>query len=545
MFGNLPKIDVVQDAGYESSLHDEVFAALLKRRRPSAKRRSIILNFAHMMLTTIDRDKCSSADLAWIKKMAEQPAAAEKDALSVWNQFVLDCRLPSSFKVPSRKPLSIGNLVLLRMSGESGNIDSFANYFPWPTRSILNSKEAEQDLQVIEADKKRYVEIAARHLCCQKESDCKKAIRFAELVSRRIHRKNAGLDRLLGDDTYEGCQLRSLFLEAHWHDPELISHVSSDSVLTKRQIRFAIEALFEYNSYRRVEQIDPFECSFYLATLLTRMMVRGDRFDPNSVDLEQVILGLIAVSADCLAAFVEESIDTIDPDLSVLDTGVLALLRLLGKPKRPRLTITQFLKFAAQANDNRQYQIDELDFDFSNDLGNWPDPPGWKSSLFNSEQVHIRFLSSADSLFDEGIQMSHCLINDRYRRASMLGARFVFSMTAENGKRATLSIKPVTGSQKTRIDSFEIDQLKGPKNSEPDPAFEAAANLLLKKMQDECPVYLDQKECERRLRVRRTLEGWSYNRDIETAKENWAATYRHLLPKPFADLQLEDVIKHL
>ena len=120
------------------------------------------------------------------------------------------------------------------------------------------------------------------------------------------HRNNGALDSLLGDRGRRGGdhQVRSLLLEAHKQDSELLTHIGEDIERTRRQIRRAISVLLAY----RDGTSGSFPCAHALATLLVRLMVRGD-YEPSSGDPTAIATGLAAVSADSLAAFAAEDSD--------------------------------------------------------------------------------------------------------------------------------------------------------------------------------------------------------------------------------------------
>ena len=145
----------------------------------------------------------------------------------------------------------------------------------------------EAAFEPIDANPSACVLAAAKQVCCSPESACDKAVRFAKHLPR--HWANPALDELLGAAAGRGdpdSQVRSVLLEAHEEDEELLSHIGEDAWETRGRIYRAIEVLFAY----RDDQGGSFACAYRLAALLARIFVRSGH-DPREVDPEEIAAG--------------------------------------------------------------------------------------------------------------------------------------------------------------------------------------------------------------------------------------------------------------
>jgi len=304
---------------------------------------------------------------------------------------------------------------------------------------LLQAREpgnkARGDFEMIEkGGSQEMTGIAAKCLCCSEDPECLKALAFSEVLSRKRHRNSKHLDDLLGDlSSRQDRQRRSLLLALHLDDPELLTHIGPDVDLAKRQVETAIQLIFQYEAirYPGSEGLGCFKCSYSLAQAIILMMIRDRQgFNPLEIDHETAIRGLIALSCDCLAAFVENGRQEPDPDLSAIDQGVLAFVSYISSVSPPRLTIRQFIRFAEAASRRNCHQALQLkNLDKEKDIvKSWPGPVGWTSTLSHAGRIDIRFLNRTRKMMREGEEMGHCLRNGEYKRASLLGERFVFSM---------------------------------------------------------------------------------------------------------------------
>lgn len=515
-----------------------LMSILIKDKSPLLLRRKSMLAYAEQPHDSEFRSDTSQSLVRLPNRVAEELKSAEKQVLEVWNSFVERCKVPESFQIHNRPPLSLAELIILRNGIEETNHRQyFADHFPWVTRSILTtSADPEAEFRAIDDDPRNSISVAAKYLCCSQDPDCDKAVRFAKLLPR--HRSNAGLDELLGiteDGRQKESRIRSVFLGAHLADRELITHIGTDIELAKRQIEKAVEVVLSYMDSSPNEA--GFSTACELASLLVRMMVRNT-YDPDRLGPEQLAAGLVAVSADSLAAYVakhQEDMTVISPvpDASALDVGVLAFVSYVGEPVRPRLTMNRFERLTAQARALcRQYStlIEDLP------ETSWPSPPGWGEGLANCvDGVSIECLTSADQLIEEGQAMQNCLRLGNFRRPALSGDLVLLSIQALDG-RATLALKPImekTNGNGVRIADWEDVLLRGVENRAPSLGCKRCAKILLQEFRNRCPLDISPAEVERRVKVRRQMDIGTYNANVTDAQQRWNELYKPLLPRSF------------
>ena len=124
----------VRDALTESDPDpDELRAIRLVRRAPDASRRWSMVSTALTMLDELEvilgmpptKDE-------WLLHMVDAPAAAEEEALQLWNDgFLSRCEVPPSFLLGDRA-LSLADMQVLRRGLEGGrHRRTFAAQHPW------------------------------------------------------------------------------------------------------------------------------------------------------------------------------------------------------------------------------------------------------------------------------------------------------------------------------------------------------------------------------------------------------------------------------
>ena len=518
-------------------------AVKLRRKAPSKHRRRRIVETASSLLAELGTVLGRAAPTPpRLQNMLDDPATAETAGLRVWNDFVASCRVPPSFRVRNRS-LSLADLLVLRRGSQDGrHREAFADHFPWAARHELDGGDPEEVFSTIDDNPADSIVVAARNFCCTGDAACDKAIRFAKLLPR--HRLKQPLDRLLGAPADPADkQVRSLLLEAHSQDSELLTHIGRDVPRTRAQIRRALDVFFAY----RDGTMGSFPCAYALATLLVRMMVRNAS-DPEEIDPDLVAAGLAAVSADSLAAFASARLDdpstTLpEPDADILDTGALALLSYVGEPGRPRLTVKQLVRFARAAHDLSGHRIEIARTRL---VGSAPPPPGWSDAKHSDAGgVRIRPLGSFGEMAREGREMRNCLREGRYQLASLLGRLSLFAIGADD-QRATLALRPTAERAPgggVRYTGWEIDQLRGPLNADPAPACEQAAVRLVELLDQECPRLLSQEEVQRQRTAREALDqSRSFNRNILEAQARWEAVYRDHLPPSFGTVSPDEIV---
>ena len=539
----------VGDSLTESELDgDELRAIGLVRKFPDASRRKSMVSTA---LTLLDELEVvlgmPPSDHEWLLHMVDAPAAVEEEALHLWNEvFLPRCEVPPSFLLGDRF-LSLADMQVLWRGAEGGrHRRTFAAQHPWATRIILDlphPEEMEATFKPIDANPSASVLAAAKQICCSAESACPKAVRFAKYLPR--HWDNPALDDLLGEPGtgHSGSQVRSVLLEAHEEDGELLSHIGEDALETRGRILRAIEVLYAY----RDELGGSFACAYRLATLLARIFVRSAH-DPNDVGPEEIAAGLVALSADSLAAFVATKLESCptglpEADADTLDAGVLAFLAHVGETRRPRLTARQLLRFAEFARNRSVHQMTVIKTEIED---TWPPPPGW------SEEEHSSLLGAivtpllSGAAFEiEGNKMKNCLRDGRYQLAAVLGRLALFSIVADDG-RATLALVPderMRGGA-TWLHRWHIDQLRAAHNNDPSPGCEAAATALLEALNGKCPYPVPRAEMQRRKRVREALDrSRSFNPDTSVAEARWCELYAKNLPRAFRAVTPEKIVE--
>lgn len=141
--------------------------------------------------------------------------------------------------------------------------------------------------------------------------------------------------------------------------------------------------------------------------------------------------------------------------------------------------------------------------------------------------------------------MRHCLREGRYNHAAVLGRLAMFSIKS-CGHRATLALKPieeVTFDGNVRVERWEISEFRGRVNCEPSDACKEAANSLLRRLNQACPVLLPESELRRRTKMRDMMDhSRTFNRDLRTANERWLEIYAMRLPPKLAAISPADVV---
>ena len=483
-------------------------------------------------------------DWGWLELLRDNPISVEVDALEVWRRFIADCDLPSSFRIPGRM-LSLADLMTLRAGSEGGrHRHSFAEQQPWAARILLRESCAKRTFAKIDQNPANAIEVSAQYLCCNpeaNESSCPKAAGFARSIAR--HRNNPSIDRLLGTNNQEDRRIRSLLMEAHKHDKELLTHIGTNVRDTRRLIKHAIRLIFDYR-----DMGGGIGCAYELATLLVRMMVRN-QMDSGNFDREILLRGLVAMSADCLAAFASDrlsnpSVVSPEPDADSIDLGLLAFVAFIGGTKKPQLTSRQLHRFARAANGRGVHNISVIK---DHPDARWSFPGCWPNVDFSDPQGEKKIvpLTSAEDILEEGRRMNNCLAGGRYIRAAIVGRLAFFSISG-NSDRATLSVKHLecTGPDgEILIDKWEIDQLCGVGNSEPSETCKDAAELVIQRLNERCPNSIPSSEIARRNQILTDMDkSRGANLDIVSAQRNWDEIYLDLLPPRFENLSPSEIV---
>ena len=467
---------------------------------------------------------------SWLRQVVDEPRSAEADALKVWNSLVEDCDVPDTFRVPGRTTLSLGELLRLR-TGKWQHRQMFAEQQPWAARQLLADSDQRGARKALTSLSRpsNSIKVAAMYLCCD-HGPCEMAMRFARHMPR--HRKNVAVDRLLGGNTAADRRLRSLLMDAYEQDGgELLAHIGDRVALARRQIARAIEVL---DAYRR-EVAGGFHSAFAVAVLLIRVMVR-EGVEPNDLDPRIIVLGLTALSADCLAAFaadrrLETGVGVPMSEADHIDRGVLAFLTFVGRPRRPRLTAKQLIRLTQEASRRGVHQTVQARLKASD----WPPPLGWSpDGEFGGARV--RHLASLDALSAEGKEMENCLREGFFDKRAALGEVALFSIQV-GADRATLALQP----SETRIGvqlwltGWRMIEFRGKANREPSAACRRVGDLVAAGLNENCPVEVPDAEIKRREAVFAAFNSSrSFNKDLGNANERWRETYARLLPRSLA-----------
>ena len=513
----------------------------LRRRRPSRRRQQRLAAEAEHLLVCLERVLGEAPDsAAALRLTVEDPAGAEREALGVWNGFVDECRNRLG-RQALRAGMTLEGAALV-MQGREGGRDRrwFLQHYPWAFAAALESGDAERLLGRIDENRASARAVAERLLCCRRLKECRKA----RYVARRMpkYRAGPGLLRVLGRyGDRRDTQFRAVLLEANARDRgELLAHAVRDGAKTRRQLAFAVQAIV------RAGEMGGGEKTRREGGVLAFRSFAWSRHDPDGADPALLVEGLAAISADCLAGLAARRLEgASDPggpeEPDPVDCGMLALIGLLDGTARPELTGRQLVALTEAAAARCVHRVRILE---RADIGGkWPGPPGPDAG---SGMAGARFLAAPDAVRAEGRDMQNCLrYAESYIHGSAMGRLALFSVRAPGGARATLSLAAAESVDKgsIRVDGYEIDELRGFGNREPDPACRAVAERVADALNRRCPRVLAPEELSRRAEVRRVLiERRSFNRDPKAAAERWRELYLPLLPRRFAGLSPQEIV---
>ncbi len=511
----------------------------LRRRRPSEKRRRRLAAEAQHLLGSLQRVLGAEPHSARIlRRIAEHPLEAEREALAVWNGLVDECcnRLGRQAVMAG---MTLEGLALLPQYGDR---KWFLHHYPWAFAAALASGDAERLLRRIDENPANARSVAERLLCCRRLATCRKARHVARRMPK--YRADPGLLRVLGrygDGRDTRC--RAILLEANACDSgELLAHAVRDSARTRRQLDFAARTV------RRAGAMGGSPAVHRRCGLLAFRSFAWSRHEPDGADPASVVEGLAAASIDCLAGFAARHWLQDDPGgddfagCDPVDCGILALIGLLEGDGRPALTGKQLAAFTEGAAVRSVHRIRILEHV---DIGSgWPGPPGWNAG---GGIAGARLLATPGAVRTEGRTMQNCLRHtESYIHASSLGRLVLFAIQAPGGARATLSLASVESVHRDRIrlEGYRVSELRGFGNGEPDPACRAIAARISDALNGGCPRILPPEEAFRRAAIRRKLnEHRSYNDDPGAAEQRWRDLYLPLLPRRFAGLPAQDVVE--
>ena len=249
----------------------------------------------------------------------------------------------------------------------------------------------------------------------------------------------------------------------------------------------------------------------------------GSGFDPARLDPASIAAVFIAISADCLAAFVTTRLDIA---ADKLETGVTAFANFLAA-ERWRLSPGQFARFIAGA-ERHTTCLEKWTARFR-EYDRWPPPAAWRQDDTRLDGATITPLLSQEAMREEGEALNNCLArNNTFEQKALLGQLALFSFQAGDA-RATLSIRPVE--RRGMIQAYEIAQLKGPHNATPQVVCQTAARSLVERLNSRLPLTVPAAVGWRRKHLHLgNQRRFNANRDV--ANDRWRRYVKHL-PKRF------------
>ena len=489
----------------------------LSPRKPEAWRRRCIARTAARIRRDLTLVLGSVAsDPAWLSEMASAPEAAERAAIAVWNRFLEAAAVPAGLRIPGFE-LSVAELLEVR--GEqtgNGNREWFANRWPAAAAALLRGGEAEEMLRRLDGSRAAAAEIATKTFCCNRKQDCERARRMVQAIPR--YRDDRGLARVLaGCGPLVDVHIRAIVMHANYDDGSLLARMAQRSQYAREHM--ALAAAVATNPLFRTS-----ECRMKVGELIARTLA-GSGYDPSELVPEVVARALVAVSADCLAAYAAARTSDIEAD--ALEKGVLALGAVMSGP-RWRLSPALLAAFVKRSRAQAALVYRRETGSGSGDAP-WPAPATWRSDEHASlHGAHLAPLSSADDLRAEGGAMTACLESERFRRSLSLGRLTMFAVRVGQD-RATLILRAVD--EGGQIVKYRISGLRGPRNEVPGRCCQKAARHLVNRLNAGLPVAAPAALSQRRLLIEDT---WvNYNLDKHVADERWPL-YASCLPGRFA-----------
>ena len=486
----------------------ELNSIIISPRKPTMWRRSRITDTAAAIRRDLERILgAPPVGSAWLAAMASAPVAAEQAAIAVWDEFLAAADVPRGLRVPDFE-LSLANLLML-LDGPSGGRDRewFANQWPAATAAILRAGKAKEKFRCIDGSRSAAVGVATAAFCCDERSDCEGALALAREIPK--YRADLCLARVLaGHGPRVEVHIRAILAAANQKEGgAVLRRMARCSAYAREQMEFAAAAAVQPVFLSG-------ECRMAMGQLLIRMFA-GSGFDPGGLVPESVAAVFIAVSTDCLAAFVTKR-----PHLAAdkLETGVMAFAEFLAM-KQWRLSPEQFTGFIAGAERHTVFREYDL----------WPAPAAWRQDDTPFEGAIITPLLSQDAIRAEAEAMKNYLgSGNGFKLKAQLGQLALFSIQIGNA-RATLAIKPLE--RQGVIASYDSAQLKGPKNTTPQIPCRIAAQMLIKRLNSRLPLLIPATFSWRREHL---LLGNQrrFNASTDVANDRWRR-YVKSLPKRF------------
>ena len=316
----------------------ELASITLSPRRPAPWRRKRIADTAASIGRDLERVLGGPpVGSAWLAEMSSTPETAEQAAIVVWNEFLASVDVPLGLRIPDFE-LSLADLLVV-LDGPRGGRDRewFANQWPAAAAAILRAGKAKQEFRRIDNNRAAAVEVVTAAFCCHERRDCEQALPLAREIPK--YRTNSCLSRVLaGHGPRVEVHIRAILAWANQkEDGGLLGRMAGCSVYAREQMELAaataVRPIFVSGG-----------CRMAMGQLLARTFA-GSGFNPAGLDPASIAAVFIAVSADCLAAFVTECLDV---EADKLETGVVVFANLLAEEPW-RLSPRQFARFIAGA----------------------------------------------------------------------------------------------------------------------------------------------------------------------------------------------------
>lgn len=506
----------------------------LAPRAPAAWRRTRIVQSARLIQQTRGEVVGAPSEVSWVQIMAKNPAVVEDEAIRVWLLFLETANPPRGLTIPGFEATLADLLMVTRGVKNGRDRRWFANQWPAVVSRLCHEGDAVREYRRIEQNRAAAVRVASRLVCCQGDAECRKAARFARRLPR--YGGDMRINRLLaGDD----AAIRWLVVNVdHEDNGDLLRRIAREPAHAREQMEFVLAAMRALHC-RAFDH----DRGLYAAGALLARVFAGTGWNPARLDPGVVGRGLIAVSADCLAAFVAERRPDRQPEeASSLEAGVVALVGLLdGAP--PRLTPKQLFRFLEHADSHSVHQVRSVGSQLPQA---WPAPAGWTDvgQAPVSGDARIVPLLDCGVVQAEGKAMSNCLRDSTFMRMALLTGRKALFSVRLAGDRATLSLAATERREASTIhvESWKIDALRGPRNSPAATSCEEAARALVERLNRPLPVALSSAELQRRREILSRVAGrHSFNADLIAASTRWKRYVRQL-PKRFRSMEASSVV---
>ena len=297
---------------------------------------------------------------AWLTEMANSPPSAEQAAIAVWNEFLAAVYVPLGLRIPGFE-LSLAELLEVR---DGPNGEWFANQWPAAAAAILRAGKAKEEFRRIDADRDAAIESAAAAFCCFERRDCDNAFRLAREIPR--YRTDSGLSRVLaGYGRQVDVHIRGILAQANQEENgALLKRMARCSTYAREQMELAAAAAVQ-------PAFQGGDARMAMGQLVAKTFA-GSGADPSGLDPDGIAAVFFVVSADCIAAFVNERLDLVDDEI---EAGIEIFADFLAG-EAWRLSPEQFTSFIAGA---QRHAVDHEGWKAHlSEHDPWPTPAAWR-----------------------------------------------------------------------------------------------------------------------------------------------------------------------